>query len=125
VAKENVTATAETLASIIDVDGFTGIVEAIGLSNAAVVAFSVFNLLTIPCFAAIATAKGELSNRKVYRWTIAYWFLLSYGLGALTYVSFAYVWTLAITIPVIALLIALLIIYDRHKKKQELLLENE
>ena len=87
--------------------------------------FSVFNLLTIPCFAAIATAKGELSNRKVYRWTIAYWFLLSYGLGALTYVSFAYVWTLAITIPVIALLIALLIIYDRHKKKQELLLENE
>lgn len=122
VAKENVTATAETLASVVGVDGFTGIVQATGISNAAVLAFSVFNLLTIPCFAAIATAKTELGNRKTYIWTIVYWFLLSYVLGAITYVSFRYVWTLAISVPVTVALIVLLIVYDRYKKRQELAL---
>ena len=118
------TATAETLASVVGVDGFTGIVQATGLSAAAVLAFSVFNLLTIPCFAAIATAKTELGNRKTYIWTIVYWFLLSYVLGAITYVSFRYVWTLAISVPVTVALIVLLIIYDRYKRRQELAIEN-
>jgi ferrous iron transport protein B len=119
VAKENVTSVAETLAATIGVDGFEGVVEACNLSTGAVVAFAVFNMTTIPCFASVATAKSELHDHKTFVWTILFWIGISYLLGALTYISIDYVWTLGITIPVIVLFFVGLYIYDRWKRKKE------
>ncbi len=123
VAKENVTSVAETLASVLGVNGFEGIVQATGISTAAVVAFAVFNLLTIPCFASVATAKSELANKKAYWFTILFWLGLSYVMGCFTYISIQYVWTLAITLPVIVLGFVGLYFYDRMMKKKEAIAE--
>lgn len=119
VAKENVTAVVATLAEALGVDGFGGIVTSCGLTTGAVVAFAVFNLLTIPCFASVATAKSELVDRKTYYFTLLFWLGLSYVMGCLAYISIDYVWTLAITIPVIVLLFVGLYFYDRMKSKKE------
>ncbi len=123
VAKENVTSVAETLAAVLGVDGFAGIVEATGISTAAVVAFAVFNLLTIPCFASVATAKSELSDKKTYWFTILFWMGLSYVMGCFTYISIQYVWTLGITLPLIAIGFVVLYFYDKKKKAQEAAVE--
>lgn len=119
VAKENVTAVVATLAEALGVDGFEGIVASCGLTTGAVVAFAVFNLLTIPCFASVATAKSELVDRKTYYFTLLFWLGLSYVMGCLAYISIDYVWTLGITIPVIVLLFVGLYFYDRMKSKKE------
>ena len=123
VAKENVTSVAATLAEVLGVDGFGGIVDATGISTGAVCAFAVFNLLTIPCFASVATAKGELANKKTYWFTIAFWLGLSYVMGCLTYISIQYVWTLAITLPAIVLGLVGIYVYDHFMKKKEAKLE--
>lgn len=119
VAKENVTSVVETLAGVIGVDGFEGVVASCNLHTSAVIAFAVFNMMTIPCFASVATAKGELKDRKSYIFTILFWLGLSYVLGALTYITFEWVWTLAITLPLIALGIVAIVIYDKMMQKKE------
>ena len=40
-------------------------------------------------------------------------------MGCLTYVTIRWVWTLAISIPVIALLFVLAFLYSGHKNKKE------
>ena len=67
----------------------------------------------------MATAKGELLDKKTYWMTLLFWFGLSYVLGAVTYVVFEWVWTLAIVLPIAAAGVVGLIFYDRHKTKQE------
>ena len=45
---------------------------------AALIAFIVFNMTTIPCFAAVATAKGELDKKRFWS-TIGFWLATSYN----------------------------------------------
>ena len=125
VAKENVTSTVETLATIIGKDNFADVVAVsfAGRSTVQTVgalsAFAVFNMTTIPCFASVATAKGELGKGKAYVGTVLFWLGCSYLMGCLTYISIAYVWTLAITIPAIVAMFVLAFLYAGHKNKQE------
>ena len=125
IAKENVTSTIETLAGVIGQEGFSGVVAAsfAGHSEldiaASLSAFAVFNMTTIPCFASVATAKAELGKGKTYVGTVAFWIVCSYLMGCLTYVTIRWVWTLAISIPVIALLFVLAFLYSGHKNKKE------
>lgn len=119
IAKENVTAVMESLAGGLGFESFDALIAASGVSVAGLLGFTVFNLLTIPCFASVATAKGELLDKKTYWMTLLFWFGLSYVLGAVTYVVFEWVWTLAIVLPIAAAGVVGLIFYDRHKTKQE------
>lgn len=87
------------------------------ISNASLAAFAVFNMTTIPCFASVATAKGELTNRKDYLGTIAFWLVTSYILGCLTYVTFEwYEWGWAIPVGLIIVGGIGLYFWDRHVK---------
>lgn len=119
VAKEAVTGVLDELGGVIANGGFEDIVSLTGVGAAGLSAFAVFNMLTIPCFASVATAKGELASRKDYLGTIAFWVILSYVMGCLTYVSVAYTWTLAITLPSLALCGVGIYCYDRYKNKKE------
>ena len=94
IAKENVIATFSVLAAVI-VAGFEGTEEGVeeavimisntGISWQGCIAFIAFNMLTIPCFAACATAKAELPKGK-FKWTLLFWITASYIGSSLIYV---------------------------------------
>lgn len=89
------------------------------IDGASLTAFAVFNRTTIPCFATVATRKGESVNHKSYVGTLAFWVVISYIMGCLTYITIEWTWTLAITLPVIVLALTGLFFYNRgYWKKQ-------
>ncbi len=135
VAKENVIATFTTLALCIGayagngteegVEELAGLIDVIAVDSgisrgeliSALIAFIIFNMTTVPCFAACATAKAELPKGK-FRWTLLFWLSVSYIAGAMVYTVGAYVWTLAIWVVVIAAAVAGIIIYNKRKKNE-------
>lgn len=132
IAKENVIATFSVLAAAI-VAGFEGTEEGVaeavvmitntGISWPGAIAFIAFNMLTIPCFAACATARGEL-QKGTFKWTLLFWIVASF-IGA----SFVYCFlsmfstdTLAWAIPCTAVFIALgvlTVFYLRHYERKQ------
>lgn len=122
IAKENVIAIFGTLAASI-VSGFEGasevasvvvLIEATGITVPALISFIAFNMLTIPCFAATATAKAELNNKKTFRLTLLFWVAVSYFVGTMIYLIGSWWWTSFIFAGVFAILI---IILHFHNKK--------
>lgn len=103
VAKEEVISTFATLGAIfvgsgivspeISAEGASSVylmVQGIISSGASVgwpalISFIVFNMTTIPCFGAVATAKGETPKGK-FRWTLLFWIATSYTVSAVVYV---------------------------------------
>lgn len=101
IAKEDVVATMDNL-------GLNA--STIALSNAAIYSFAVYNLFTLPCFAAVATAKSE-SSKKGFLVTILWWFAASYVISLITYgigSLFEIQWWLGLI--VIILIVAIIII---------------
>lgn len=131
VAKENVTGTLATLSSIVGVEGedVVDMFTATGITAGGVMGFTVFNLLTIPCFASIGTAKGEMPTKKDYLGTLAFWIFGAYVVAALFYVftdAVCGTWGLALGIILPIVIVALLALmfvglhfYDVKMKKKE------
>lgn len=112
IAKEDVVATMESL----------GLTEGtIGLSNAAIYAFAAYNLFTLPCFAAVATAKSE-SSKKGFLVTMAWWLGASYVISIFIFwigKLFEIMWVLGLVI-LIVLCVAIFFLgkYVLNKRKQ-------
>ena len=121
IAKENVIATFSVLAAMF-VAGFEGtedgVEEAIvmiqntGITWPALIAFIMFNMTTVPCFAACATAKAELPKGK-FAWTVLFWIVTSLLVGALCYTVLSWWWTAFIWLAVIAAAVALTVLKNR------------
>ena len=139
IAKENVVATFMALGAIIvaanpelveaieaDEDGIqasVAMIQATGITWQGCIAFIAFNMLTIPCFAACATAKAELKE-GTFKWTLLFWIVASY-IGA----SFIYcflsmfakeslTWAIPTTLAMIAAAVAAgFIIHYVNKRK--------
>ena len=115
IAKENVIATFGTLAACI-VAGFEGteegvaevvlMIQATGATIPAMISFIVFNMTTIPCFAAVAAAKGELSTKKKFT---------SYIVSSMIYLIGSWWWTCFIFLAVWAVVIAGIVLYNKGK----------
>ena len=124
IAKENVVATFGTLAACL-IAGFEGteegvmevavMIQATGATIPALISFIVFNMTTIPCFASVAAAKGELNSKKKFIATIAFWAGTSYVVSTMIYLVGSWWWTIFIFIAVWALVIALIILYNKGK----------
>ncbi len=132
VAKENVIATFTTLALCIGayagagtedgVEELSGLIAAItadtGISQgqfvAGLIAFIAFNMTTIPCFAACATAKAELPKGK-FKWTLLFWLAASFVIGAAVYTVGAWWWTLFIWLAVIAVVTTFIVLRNIGK----------
>ena len=93
IAKENVIATFGTLAASLGLglvgseDGVMEVqamISATGVTVPALISFIMFNMTTIPCFAAVASAKGEVQKGK-FKWTILFWAVTSYIVGSVVY----------------------------------------
>ena len=85
---------------------------------AGVISFILFNMLTIPCFAACAAAKGETKKGK-FKWTILFWIATSYAASALVYTVGAFVWPIAIWLAVAAAAVVGIVIYNKKMNKKE------
>lgn len=89
IAKENVIATIGTLSCCIaslsspDANAIEILISSSGITIPAIIAFITFNMLTVPCVAAVATAKGEIRNKKYFYGTIAFWLTTSYAVSAI------------------------------------------
>lgn len=136
IAKENVIATFGTLAACIFA-GFAGTTEdgvyevgvmisATGISVPALISFIAFNMLTIPCFAAVAAAKGEIGKGK-FRWTLLFWICVSFIVSAIVY-SFGTMfangalWSVLVSVGwvvVAALTVAGIVLYNKRMDKKE------
>ncbi len=121
IAKENVIATFGTLGAciagaVVDVEADGGItavmamIEATNINVPALIAFIAFNMLTIPCFAAVATAKAELNGKKSFILTLLFWIGTSYIVSSMIYLIGTWWWTVFIWLGVwmiVILLVAL------------------
>ena len=126
IAKENVVATFGTLAACIGANvvggGVEGVAEtalmiqASGITIPALIAFIAFNMTTIPCMAAVATAKAEMPNKKKFKWTLVFWICTSYIVGTIIYLVGSWWWTIFIVLAVMALVVAGIIIYNTKAK---------
>lgn len=136
IAKENVIGTFTILATAIvagfvapaeeEIEGLMAVkamIEQTGLSSLpnggipSLLSFIAFNMTTIPCFAAVATAKAELPNNK-FKSTIVFWLATSCLVSSAIYVIGSWWWTIFIYIPVIAVCILLIKYYNiKHPVK--------
>lgn len=131
IAKENVIATFGALAACIigasidvevdggDVAAAVAMIQGTGITIPALISFIAFNMTTIPCFAACATAKAELPKKK-FLTTILFWLGTSYIVSSMIYVIGSWWWTVFIFAAVIALVIVGIHFYN---KKHPLVVE--
>ena len=132
IAKENVIATFSTLAAcLVSVAGLEiggldiaaedgiGAVQAMilatNISIPALISFIAFNMTTIPCFAAVGTAKAELQSEKRFRGTLLFWLAASYLVACMVYTIGSWWWTAFIWAAVVAVVV--LILRKRNKAR--------
>lgn len=126
IAKENVIATFGTLGAcivgaMIDVDADGGIaavtqmIAATNITVPALIAFIAFNMTTIPCFAAVATAKAELGSKKSFNGTLIFWLVTSYVVASMIYVIGSWWWTAFIFAAVWAVVITIIVLINKGK----------
>ena len=126
IAKENVIATFGTLAACITagfvadeglegIDSVVNMIAATQITVPALIAFIAFNMTTIPCFAAVATAKAELGSKKNFRNTIIFWLCVSYVVGTMIYLIGSWWWTVFIFAAVWAAVITLIVLHNKGK----------
>lgn len=89
-------------------------IAATGITPAGLISFIVFNMTTIPCFAAVATAKAELGKGK-FAWTLVFWLATSFVASAAVYTILSVWWTVFLWAFAAAILTALIIVYNRRK----------
>ena len=122
IAKEDVIATFGTLAACIAA-GFTGatedgvyevaiMIQETGIDVSALISFIAFNMLTVPCFAAVAAARGEIGKGK-FKWTLLFWVFTSYLVSAIIYTVGAFTWTIALWILLAVLTTMGIILYNK------------
>ena len=128
VAKENVIATFGALAVSVGgqfmateegVQEAIAMISATGITIPALISFIAFNMTTIPCFAACATAKAELPKGK-FRWTLLFWLATSYIVGTVIYLVGSWWWTLFPILAVFGLAVLGIWLWNRkHPIKKE------
>lgn len=86
---------------------------ATNITPAALISFIAFNMTTIPCFAAVATAKAELQNKNRYKWTLLFWLATSYIVAALVYTIGTWWWTAFIWAVVAAAVVTVIVMRNK------------
>ncbi|NCA67305.1 MAG: ferrous iron transport protein B [Clostridia bacterium] len=88
-----------------------------GISAPAAFSFMAFNLLSIPCMAAVAAAKGELKSAKKLMAALGFWMGAAYLVSALIYWIGTYWWISLILVGLIGLMIGISKIVKYNKLK--------
>ena len=108
-----------------DEDGITAtvaMIRATGITWQGCISFIAFNMLTIPCFAACATARAELPKGK-FKWTLLFWIVTSFIGSAFVYCflsifsSSSIAWALPVTLAMMFVVISLLVTIKIRNKR--------
>ena len=131
IAKEDVIGTFVALGCIIlaveeleDVEATVAMINATGITWQGCISFIAFNMLTIPCFAAVATAKAEL-KKGTFKWTLLFWLAASYVGAAFIYAFLSMfsrssmAWAIPVTVGAIALAVGACFCIHFYNKKQD------
>ena len=123
IAKENVISTFATLAACItgaalaeDESGITyvqAMIDATGIGIPGLIAFIAFNMTTIPCFAATATARAELPKGK-FGWTLLFWVATSYVVSMVVYLVGTWWWTVFLFAAAAAIVVLAIVLYNKN-----------
>jgi ferrous iron transport protein B len=125
IAKENAIATLATIAgSVIIASGadeqniINIFVNENGFTVPMLLSFIAFNMLTIPCFAAVATAKGEMNKNK-FIGSLIFWIVTSYAVSSAIYTIGTWWWTSFIWLVAIIIIVIALVLYNKAMIKKE------
>ena len=94
-----------------------------GITWPALISFITFNMTTIPCFAAVASAKGELTKKK-FNLTLVFWLVVSYIVSCFVYLVLlpfenpSLWWTELLALLIILLVIGGVILYNFVEKRK-------
>ena len=94
------------------------IIRATGVGVPALISFIAFNMLTVPCFAAVAAARGELGKGKL-KWTILFWVVVSYIVSSMVYTIGEWGWTIALWVVLATVAVVGISLYNQHMTKKE------
>lgn len=114
IAKEEVVSSIEVLAGSVE-----NFVSVSGVSTAGVISFMAFNLLTVPCMAAVGAAAGEFGSAKKTALAILFWILTSYLVSMIIYLVGTYWWTAFIFAALIAAILLTAHIIEKKKFKNK------
>lgn len=129
IAKENAIGTFGTIAASLaaaglitiggdsDVDSVTAMIQLTNINLPALLSFIVFNMTTIPCMAAVATAKAELT-RKQFIGTIIFWLAVSYVISSFIYLIGSWWWTLFIILAILGLAVVGYFLYQKYQNNK-------
>ena len=111
IAKEEVPAVLESL----------GVLElaVASVSPSAIFAFMAFNLLVVPCMAAVSAARGELNNKKYFITAILFWIVTAYVFGMIVYALgtlISIIWWISLILLAMLLIAIITFIVVSHKK---------
>lgn len=118
IAKENVVATLGSLAVALGFLGTDGLFIETGITIPALLAFIAFNMTTIPCFAAVSAAKGEMPDKSKFKWTLLFWIATSFIVSSAIYLIGTFWWTVFIYVA-IAVAVGFVIKMYNNKQKGE------
>ncbi len=138
IAKENVISTFGTLAACLmanstvaaeiglanitseaGIGAVKAMILATGISVPALLAFIAFNMTTIPCFAAVGTAKAELQDKKRYQWTLLFWVATSYIVASMIYTIGSWWWTAFVWAAVIAAVAVFIVMRNKRLAEKQ------
>lgn len=131
IAKENVIATFGVLAAAVssgyidweaeggDIASAVAMIQATNISIPGLISFIAFNMLTIPCFAAVATARAELPKNR-FKTTLLFWIVTSYIVASMIYLIGSWWWTSFIYLFILACVIFIIYQYNQKRKRLSL-----
>lgn len=129
IAKEDVIAAFGSLAACLGavlteaqlesgIDQVAFLIGATNITVPALISFIAFNMLTIPCFAAVATARGEIGKGK-FKWTLLFWIFTSFLVSSIVYTVGEWAWTVVIWAVVAAAVVVGIVMYNKYMNKKE------
>ncbi len=123
----NITATVATIMGLVakeEVVAVFGILDFVGMAPLAGYAFLAFNLLCIPCFAAVGSIRREMNNARWTAFTLLYQMVFAYAVSLMIY-QFGLAFTgqvqiLGLIAALIALALILYFLFRPNKYKGQL-----
>ena len=113
--------TAEDIIASTEDDGILAVqamISATDISVPALISFIAFNMTTIPCFAAVGTAKAELQDKKRFNWTLVFWLVTSYLVASMIYTIGSWWWTSFIWAVAVAVVVVIIVMHNKKTARK-------